>query len=157
MNPQFPLLDNVVLGFWVVLPFPDKNLSPNARNAWWERQPFKKVAIQEADLRTRNQIQLHGCHEGILAVPTPPLHRAMVFIPPDNRKRDEDNLVAMMKAYLDGMFYALGIDDSNVKSSSNLFLPQSKQYEPCVIVGLQEQPVWLSLFNNALTVVLSIH
>ena len=36
----------------------------------------------------------------------------MVFVPPDRRKYDSDNMVARMKSGLDGMCDALNIDDS---------------------------------------------
>jgi Holliday junction resolvase RusA-like endonuclease len=38
-----------------------------------------------------------------------------VFHPPDRRKRDIDNFLAMMKNYQDGVCAALGIDDSRIK------------------------------------------
>ncbi|MNC70101.1 hypothetical protein D3C75_1208780 [compost metagenome] len=34
------------------------------------------------------------------------------FVPPDRRRRDDDNLVAMFKAGRDGLADALGIDDN---------------------------------------------
>jgi crossover junction endodeoxyribonuclease RusA len=36
----------------------------------------------------------------------------MRFCPPDKRKRDLDNLLARMKAGLDGLADALGVDDT---------------------------------------------
>ena len=40
----------------------------------------------------------------------------MVFVPPDRRLYDRDNLVARMKSGLDGMCDALGIDDNQFMS-----------------------------------------
>ena len=36
----------------------------------------------------------------------------LAFYPPDRRRRDKDNLVACMKAAIDGLADALGVDDS---------------------------------------------
>jgi crossover junction endodeoxyribonuclease RusA len=40
------------------------------------------------------------------------------FVPPDRRRRDLDNLIASMKAGLDGLADALGVDDSRWKLSA---------------------------------------
>lgn len=42
----------------------------------------------------------------------PTLHLAIEFCPPDNRRRDLDNMLASCKACLDGLSDALGVDDS---------------------------------------------
>ncbi len=39
------------------------------------------------------------------------------FCPPDERRRDRDNLIASMKAVTDGIADALGIDDFNFLTS----------------------------------------
>jgi crossover junction endodeoxyribonuclease RusA len=36
----------------------------------------------------------------------------LVFVPPDKRHRDADNMLAAMKAGLDGLADVLGVDDS---------------------------------------------
>jgi len=42
------------------------------------------------------------------------------FFPPDDkRRRDEDNMVASCKAYQDGVFAAMEIDDSRIAMSIN--------------------------------------
>lgn len=45
------------------------------------------------------------------------------FCPPDNRRRDRDNLIASMKAATDGIADALGIDDSKFDCSYALGEP----------------------------------
>lgn len=40
------------------------------------------------------------------------LHVYLVFVPPDKRRRDADNLLASCKAALDGLSDAVGVDDS---------------------------------------------
>ena len=37
------------------------------------------------------------------------------FHPPDKRRRDIDNCLAMMKNYQDGVYNALGVDDSSIR------------------------------------------
>jgi crossover junction endodeoxyribonuclease RusA len=39
----------------------------------------------------------------------------LVFYPPDRRNRDDDNMLASMKAGLDGLADALKVDDSNFR------------------------------------------
>lgn len=39
----------------------------------------------------------------------------LVFVPPDRRNRDADNMLASMKAGLDGMADAMKVDDSKFK------------------------------------------
>lgn len=41
-----------------------------------------------------------------------PLQLHMVICRPDRRKRDDDNIVSSFKSYRDGIFQALGLDDS---------------------------------------------
>ena len=46
-----------------------------------------------------------------VVVPEGPLALTLCFCPPTKRRYDRDNLVARMKAGLDGVAEALGIDD----------------------------------------------
>jgi crossover junction endodeoxyribonuclease RusA len=47
-----------------------------------------------------------------------PLHQFLTFCPPDHRRRDIDNLLSSSKAFIDGIFLALGVDDSNVRRTT---------------------------------------
>lgn len=86
------------------LPFPPAELSPNARKHW------SVVA------RTKKAYRAAGyfhCKQA-LAGQKPDACRVLVgftFYPPDSRRRDKDNLLARMKAGIDGIADALGIDD----------------------------------------------
>lgn len=40
------------------------------------------------------------------------IHLSLTFCPPDNRRRDLDNLLAACKPGIDGLAMALGIDDA---------------------------------------------
>jgi crossover junction endodeoxyribonuclease RusA len=47
-----------------------------------------------------------------LAKPKGEVVLALEFVPPDKRRRDDDNLIAMFKSGRDGLADALGIDDN---------------------------------------------
>ena len=94
----------------IVLPFPDRNLSPNGRLHWRKVADAKRKARSDAyalatlalSLRDKRAI---AAREGKIAI-------FVRFFPPDNRRRDDDNMVAGFKAYRDGLADALGIDDN---------------------------------------------
>lgn len=88
------------------LPWPDPDLSPNARVGW------RAKAIATAQAR----------EDGGWAakVDAPPLDdykkfgklkAQYIFHPPNRRRRDQDNAAAMMKAYQDGVCDVLEIND----------------------------------------------
>ena len=92
----------------VILPWPPRALSPNSRPPHWSVLAKAKRAYRSA-----------CCVEAMAAgwrkvafAPTDRLHVRLVFVPPDRRRRDMDNLIASMKAGLDGLADALGVDDS---------------------------------------------
>lgn len=89
----------------IILPWPDRRLSPNYGNRMWQA----KIA-PKAEARA-----LGNALSRLLEAPQGDLSVSYVFFPPDRRKRDLDNLVASMKSYQDGVFEGLGIDDSLVK------------------------------------------
>ena len=93
----------------ITLPWPDRDLSPNARVHYKRRAEAVKDARDLAYLETRLAREVSVI---------PPLHAAWFFYPPDNRKRDLDNMLSMCKAYQDGIFQALGLDDSAVRTVS---------------------------------------
>jgi hypothetical protein len=94
----------------VTLPFPDKALSPNSRNKW-----DKVKATDEAKGWAYLAIR-----QNYLVFDNPPfpadanLIASFVFLPPDDRYRDLDNMVAMCKAYIDGIFDAIGGNDRKI-------------------------------------------
>lgn len=91
----------------LILPWPDSRLSPNGRH---DRRWITKV---RQGARWAGYV---AATEAGLSVPDKtPLHMFLTFNPPDNRRRDDDNLIGAFKSYRDGIFKALGVDDSNVK------------------------------------------
>jgi len=93
-------------GLMLSLPFPQSILNPNRKAHW-----AKKYSAAD-DLRT-------ACfyltkQRGVELDSEKHYTAAITFCPPDNRRRDRDNLLAAYKAGLDGMCRALGIDDSTL-------------------------------------------
>lgn len=90
----------------IVLPWPDKGLSQNARIHWGLRSKLAKAARRGAMLAT------------VLAQYKPadfsdggPVHVWITFFPPDRRRRDQDGMISSLKSPLDGIADALHIDD----------------------------------------------
>jgi len=83
------------------LPWPSKDLSPNARLHWAKRAKAVRQARSEAEIIAKGHCKpLEG---RILFV--------LEFYPPDRRRYDDDGLLARMKAARDGIADALGVDD----------------------------------------------
>lgn len=86
------------------LPWPSKDLSPNARIHHMAHYRAKKVFRETCYWTT--------ARAGVRLGQTP-YRLDLVFFAPDARRRDRDNLLASMKSGLDGMAQALGVDDSH--------------------------------------------
>jgi len=86
-------------------PFPSSKLSGNNRTGH-RYLTRERQAAREAGYWIVKESQIE-----ILAVP---LEMYIKICPPDNRRRDNDNVISAFKSYRDGMFQALGVDDSFV-------------------------------------------
>ena len=89
----------------VRMPFPAPELFPNRKNGkhWSATNAVK--AKQHAD--GYNATKAAGAFEmqdGYIPL-------SLLFLTPDGRKRDVDNMLAASKALIDGMAQALGVDD----------------------------------------------
>lgn len=90
----------------ITLPWPDKRLSPNARQHRMAVAGLRKVARQEA---------MWACKAAKMYFPhlrDVGLHLRITFHPPDRRRRDLDNMLASIKSQLDGIADVIGVDDS---------------------------------------------
>ncbi len=91
----------------LVLPYPHKDLNPNKRVHWSKKH---KLAH---DLRYHCKILARG------SKPVPDadgkLNLTFTFYPPDNRRRDLDNVIAAFKAGFDGLADAWGVDDRHFR------------------------------------------
>lgn len=95
----------------VTLPWPSSRLSPNARLHWASLAAAKRKAKADASAAT-----MAACNGGMREVRMSfrgiaPIPLTITFYPPDNRRRDRDNMQFAMKAALDGVAEALGVDD----------------------------------------------
>lgn len=86
---------------YVEFPWPDKNLSPNAR------KHYMAIAKAKAQYRT-------VCYNLSLLRSKPfqgDVLLSITFHPPDRRKRDLDNMLASIKSGLDGLADAIKVND----------------------------------------------
>lgn len=88
----------------ITLPWPVKELSPNARVHWAVKAAATKSARAMAHWAT--------LASGIPKQPTVPLKLTVTYNPPSRRKLDGDNLVSRLKPVFDGIADAIGVDDS---------------------------------------------
>lgn len=89
----------------LTLPWPPSALSPNTRHAHWSQLARAKRVYRAACAITARQQGAGSMESRELAV-------SLVFVPPNRRARDLDNLIGSMKAGLDGLVDVLGVDDS---------------------------------------------
>lgn len=90
------------------LPWPPSSLSPNNRLHW------SKLSKAKRDFRRTCWIYTLEARLG--PVPAGDLHLELLFMPPDARSYDRDNLVARFKAGIDGLCDGLKINDARFKS-----------------------------------------
>lgn len=100
-RPDAPLCTTGEFSF--SLPWPPKELSPNARQHW--------ARLAEAKKKYRTACALSVLEQRVGAPAYHNIDVRLVFVAPDRRHRDRDNLAARMKAGLDGVCDAWAIDD----------------------------------------------
>ena len=89
--------------------WPPSDLSPNARIHWRKKAAAVKVGRAMGLYAAKTWMELHG------EIKLPPeIELEWTFTPPDHRKRDDDNMLGMMKSYRDGVFQAFGANDAAV-------------------------------------------
>jgi len=86
----------------VDLPWPPRDLHPNARVHWTRKHKATKAAREVA--------QWMSCSLGPIEADR--LNVTLTFFPPDNRRRDIDGMLAASKALIDGVADSLEVDDS---------------------------------------------
>ena len=131
--------------FMVDIPFPYGQLSPN--NVKHPKAKMKWVKQARQDARLLAQAQRPRVDH---IIPGQKLISLRIFFPPDNRRRDLDNLGAMVKAYQDGLFDYLSsfnskIDDHQVIGSLNFMGPVvGKQKAYFIYYLIQNSPrAWI--------------
>ena len=87
----------------VTLPWPPKECSPNARVHWSVKARAAKAYRKTCFVLTK-AANLTLPHRRQFAL-------IVTFNPPDNRRRDDDNLLTAFKSGRDGIADGLGVDD----------------------------------------------
>jgi crossover junction endodeoxyribonuclease RusA len=96
------------------LPFPAKILWPNGRGHWAEKARAVKSARQSA--------WAAALAAGVKSLPVSDAYDIAVTVHPKTRNAiDADNCVASLKAALDGIADALGVDDRTFNTPSITF------------------------------------
>lgn len=111
----------------VILGWPNPVMAPNARTHWGKKATAVKLYRKECWARATSA-KLAADWEG-------PIHLWLTFVPPDRRKRDDDNLIASFKAGRDGLADALGIDDARFITHASI----SKEVGGMVLVRLTKK------------------
>lgn len=88
----------------VTLPWPPKELSPNARTHWAVLARTKKAYRYACGMQAKAQ--------GVKPARTDRLNVHFTFYPPSKRRIDMDNCIARMKSGIDGLADVLQVDDS---------------------------------------------
>ena len=99
------------------LPWPGSDLNPNKRHQWSALAKAKKA------YRARCAAIARQAGVGCLPPGLTRLTACLTFCPPDRRPRDLDNMLASMKAGLDGLSDAIGIDDRHWKLTLDVGAP----------------------------------
>lgn len=87
----------------VVLPWPKRDLHPNARVHWAKKAKAAK-SYRWACFALSKSAKLEAPVLG-------KINLSIVFVPPDRRRRDIDGMLSAIKSGLDGLADALGVDD----------------------------------------------
>lgn len=92
----------------ITLPWPPKELSPNARVHWGAKSKYTKAYRMEG-FTAAHQAWWRGYKgEG-------EIHLSVTFYQPDKRARDMDNMIASIKAGLDGIAQSMGVNDNRFR------------------------------------------
>jgi crossover junction endodeoxyribonuclease RusA len=107
----------------IKLPYPPSELNPNKRLHWAEKRKHTMNYRELCKYRFRMHfINELGAIEGMRALKGFENHVgdfkvSITFHKPDNRKRDDDNIIASFKAGRDGVADALNVDDNRFEVS----------------------------------------
>ena len=110
----------------IILPWPPKELSPNARVHWAKKasavKSYRKtcwiMALSHSVVRLESTIRLK-----------------VTFSPPDKRSRDLDNCIASVKAMFDGLADAWKVNDRQFSVEYNMGKPLRRGEVIVEIVG----------------------
>lgn len=102
----------------VTVSWPHKNLSPNARVHWRKVAPIRAAY--------RNEGFWEAAKAGARDFDVDRLQVVITFYPPDNRRRDRDNLIASLKSVQDGIADRIGVDDHKWRPTYQVAKPDGQ-------------------------------
>lgn len=105
----------------IELSWPPKELSPNARVHFRTKAPITK-AYRESAYWLARHVEDFGTL--ISCWGDGPIYVSLTFHPPDKRRRDLDGMFSSIKAGLDGIADALGVNDQRFEFTL-------RRAEPC--------------------------
>lgn len=111
------MIEEALIPLKIVLPWPVKELHPNSRAHWGQVSRAKK-SYREACMVMASQAGAPSWAADLTKFDKLGVH--MDFYPPNKHARDEDGCIASMKAGLDGLSDALGIDDKHFRLTHTL-------------------------------------
>lgn len=88
----------------VTLPWPHATLSPNARSRTWHKAARAKKAY-------RAECMWLAHSQGLRKIDAERVGVRIIFCPPNNLRRDDDNTIASFKSGRDGIAEVIGVDD----------------------------------------------
>lgn len=94
----------------LILPWPPSKLNPNQRIHFAQKAKIAGKYKMECWAIAKSATLNRG---GV--IPSGKVHLYIMFHAPDKRNRDMDNLLSSMKAGLDGVALALGVNDSSFR------------------------------------------
>lgn len=95
----------------MTLPWPPAELNPNKRLHWAKRSAAARAYRAACFVR---------CWNARPRTPAGKVLLALEFVPPDRRRRDDDNMLAAFKPGRDGLADALGMDDHRFTTQINV-------------------------------------
>jgi len=118
----------------IKLPFPAPELFPNRKNGkhWTATSAAKDTQRSAAYMLTKEAMQSTRSSFDAGNIPL-----SLVYLTPDKRKRDLDNMLAASKAMLDGVAEALGVDDSRFRPILIDVVSGNKEGALLAAVGVQ--------------------
>lgn len=116
----------------IELPWPPRSLSPNARK--------HRMAVARDKKRYREDCAWSTIAAGVRRIVAPGLRVHITFVPPNARTRDRDNMLAAIKAGLDGVADVVGIDDSRWELVIARAAPEPPGRVELVLEPLDERP-----------------
>ncbi len=109
-TPIFPSGSQSTFELSLTLPWPPRSLSPNHRAHWAAKAKAAKAYRSQCGLLTLAEYQ-KAKKSGLRIDPDRPVRLHLLFVPPNRRAYDRDNLVSWCKAAFDGMADALVVND----------------------------------------------